>query len=172
VYVGGKKLSDSNIAKIGDNKYTMSWNDNNAIKGNEIITFNIVSKVNAKVSELVALNSNITSAEVYTGEELKTNKLSLKFGGNDSNSEFALFQNEPNPFHDKTNISFYLPEAGDAALKVFDVTGKVVYSNKRSFGKGLNSFTISRNDLPSTGVMIYQVESGLNVQTKKMIGLE
>ena len=120
---------------------------------------------------MISINSSVTASEIYSGDDLQTNKLSLRFGGT-SSSEFALYQNEPNPFNDKTVITFNLPEAGDATLKVFDVTGQVILKNTGSFGKGMNSFTITRNDLPSKGVMIYQVESGANVATKKMIGLE
>ena len=172
VYVGGQKLNDANVAKISDNRYTVSWNDVKAINGNELLTFNIIPKVNAAISDLVSMNSSVTSSEVYSGDDLQTSKLSLRFGGKNNTSDFAIFQNEPNPFNDKTIISFNLPAAGDATLKVFDVTGQVIYKNKGSFGKGINSFILTRNDLPSVGVMIYQIESGANVGTKKMIGLE
>ncbi len=172
VYVGGQKISESNIAKLTDNKYTVSWNDVKSVSGNEILTLNIVSKVSGNISDLISVNSSVTSAEVYSGDDLQTSKLSLRFGGKDNVSEFTLYQNEPNPFNDKTIISFNLPEAGNATLKVFDVTGQVIYKNKGSFGKGINNFTLTRDDLPSKGVMIYQIESGANVGTKKMIGLE
>ncbi len=172
VYVANNKLSDANIAKIGDNKYTLSWNDINAVNGKDLITINVVAKANADIADMINLNSSVTSAEIYAGDDLQTSKLSLRFTGKEDASEFALFQNEPNPFNDKTKITFNLPEAGNATLKVFDVTGQVIYSNKGSFGKGMNSFTLTRSDLPSTGVMIYQIESGANVATKKMIGLE
>ena len=169
VYVGGNRLDDSQIAKMSDNMYTISWNDVQAVNGKDLITLNVVSKANANASSVISVSSAVTSAEIYSGAELNTGKLSLRFEGDDT---FAVFQNEPNPFTDKTTISFNLPEAGNAMLKVFDVTGKVIYTNKGSFGKGMNSFVISKADLPSTGVMIYQIESGANVDTKKMIGLE
>ena len=171
VFVGDQKLGQGNIARISDNKYTISWNDVSSKDGNEILTLQLISKADAQISDLISINSSVTSSEIYSGNDLQTNKLSLRFGGAGS-SEFTLYQNEPNPFNDKTVISFNLPEAGEATLKVFDVTGQVVYKNIGSFGKGINSFTITRNDLPSKGVMIYQVESGVNAATKKMIGLE
>jgi len=172
VFVGNNRLSDANIAKIADNKYTVSWNDINAVNGKDILTVNVVSKGNTKVSELISMNSTVTAAEIYSGENLQTGKLSLRFAGSEDTAEFAVYQNEPNPFNDKTVITFNLPEAGNATLKVFDVTGQVIFTNKGSFGKGTNSFTLTRNDLPSTGVMIYQIESGAYTATKKMIGLE
>jgi Dockerin type I domain/Secretion system C-terminal sorting domain len=172
VYVGNQKLSDANIAKIADNKYTVSWNDVNAVNGKEILTVNVFSKGNTMVSDVISMNSTVTTAEIYTGENLQTSKLSLRFAGSEDTAEFAVYQNEPNPFNDKTVITFNLPEAGNATLNVFDVTGQVIFTNKGSFGKGMNSFTLTRNDLPSTGVMIYQIESGAYTATKKMIGLE
>jgi hypothetical protein len=172
VYVGGNRVKDFNIAKKSANKYTVSWNDINAVSGKELISIQAVAKSNSKLSDMIELNSSITSAEVYSGENLQTGKLSLRFAGNERTEEFALFQNEPNPFQDKTNITFNLPEAGNATLKVMDVTGKVMYTQTRSFGKGLNTFTVTKENLPSSGVMIYKLESGSYTATKKMIGLE
>lgn len=172
VFVGGQKLSQGNIAKIEDNKYTVSWNDINPLDGNGLLAVELVAKSDAQLSDMISINSSVTASEIYSGDAIQTNKLSLRFGGSVNTSEFTLYQNEPNPFNDKTTITFNLPVAGEATLKVFDVTGQVIHTNKGSFGKGLNSFTVTRNDLPSKGVMIYQVESGANVATRKMIGLE
>ncbi len=172
IFVGGQKLDESFIGEIGEDTYTISWNDFQPISGKDLITLSLTAQKDAAVSELISINSSKTVAEIYTGEALNTSKLSLRFAGNDTDDTFALYQNEPNPFTDKTVISFNLPQAADATLKVFDVTGQVIYTQKRSFGKGLNSFTLERNELPSSGVMIYQVESGENTSTRKMIGLE
>ncbi len=172
VYVGDQKLADSNIAKLANNKYTVSWNDIKAVNGNDILSISVAAKADAKLSDIIDMNSTLTNAEVYSGDDLNTNKLSLRFAGKENVSEFTLFQNEPNPFNDKTIITFNLPESGNATLKVFDVTGKVIYTNKASFGKGINTFTLTKNDIPNQGVMIYQLESGAYTATKKMIGLE
>ncbi|MGB4958475.1 MAG: T9SS type A sorting domain-containing protein [Saprospiraceae bacterium] len=172
IYVGDNKLADANIAKISENRYTVSWNSNTPVDGKEILTLHLMTKSNAATADLISMSSSITAAEIYSGDALQTGKLSLRFAGTEDKAGFELYQNEPNPFNERTNISFHLPEAGNATLKVFDVTGKVLYKNTGSFGKGQNSFTLTRSDLPSTGVMMYQIESGANTATKKMIGLE
>lgn len=172
IYVGNTKLPETNIAKISDNTYTISWNDVIAINGKQMLTINVAPKANANVADVISISSDKVSAELYAGESLNTGKLSLRFANADHAANFELYQNEPNPFADKTSISFNLPEAGEATLKVFDVNGKIVYTNKGSFGKGINTFTLSKNDLNTRGVMIYQVECGANTATKKMIGLE
>jgi len=41
-------------------------------------------------------------------------------------ARFKLGQNYPNPFNPETEISFVLTEGTEVALKVFDVTGRLV----------------------------------------------
>lgn len=171
IYIGGHKLNAENIAKLSDTRYTISWNDIEAISGHEMIMIQLQPKAEGNIADMIAINSAVTQAEVYTGDALNTGKLSLRFA-NDNASEFALNQNEPNPFTEKTQITFSLPEAANATLKIFDVNGQMIYTKTGSFGKGINAFTINKKDLSSTGVMIYQVESGNYISTKKMIGLE
>jgi len=171
VSVGSQKLSDSNVARFG-NKYSVSWNDLMAVQGSDLITLHVITNRDTKASDAIAVNSSVISAELYAGTTLQTSKISLRFASDDKGANFALFQNEPNPFGEKTVISFELPAAADATLKVFDVTGKVVYNTTASYQKGMNNVTISKSELPTSGVMIYQIESGAYTATRKMIGLE
>lgn len=169
IYIGGQKLMDQNIAQVGDHTFTLSWNDLSSVSGTEWLTIDLVAQKDILLSDVISINSSVTSSEVYSGDNLNTHQLSLNF---DDQNEFEMFQNEPNPFMDRTTISFNLPIAGDATLKVFDVNGQLIYKNTRSFEKGIQSFLLSKGDLPSTGVMVYQIESGSFTSTKKMIGLE
>jgi hypothetical protein len=172
IWVGGNKLSDSNIARINENTYTVSWNDITPVSGKNLINVNVIAKSSTTTADVLSIHSSLTPAEIYAGEQLQTGKLSLRFAGMEGTEELSVFQNEPNPFADKTNIGFILPQAADATLKVFDVNGKMIYTSTGSFGKGRNSFILSKSDLPSAGVMMYQIESGAKTVTKKMIGLE
>jgi hypothetical protein len=40
--------------------------------------------------------------------------------------DFFLGQNEPNPFHRSTAITYSLPEVSSVSLKVYDITGRLV----------------------------------------------
>ncbi|MCZ2100692.1 MAG: T9SS type A sorting domain-containing protein [Chitinophagales bacterium] len=171
IYVGGQRLEYDHIAKMGENRYTVSWNDIDGVSGQDLISIQIQPNTDGNIADMIEVNSSLTQAEVYAGDALNVSKLSLRFT-NDNTAEFAMYQNEPNPFTEKTQIAFSLPEAADATLKIFDVNGQIIYSKTGSFGKGMNTFTLNKKDLPSTGVMIYQVESGNYISTKKMIGLE
>ncbi len=171
IYVNGSPVDASNIAKLGQNLYTVSWNSLTPVEDQQILTLEIKALQKGKLSDMLRIHSDVTKAEIYNGKTLESNKLSLKFVGG-SNDQFALYQNEPNPFQDITNIQFNLPEAGEATLTILDVTGKLIYKKSGNFEKGMNSFQISKADLNQTGVMIYKVESGQYAATAKMIGLE
>jgi hypothetical protein len=50
-----------------------------------------------------------------------------------------------------------------------DVTGKVIKVVEDSFVKGYNQISLTRSDLPATGVMYYRLDAGEFTATKKMI---
>jgi photosystem II stability/assembly factor-like uncharacterized protein len=81
-------------------------------------------------------------------------------------------QNYPNPFNPSTLISFTLPEQGDIELKIFDVLGNEVATLVNE-SKPAGSYEVEWNasNLPS-GVYIYQLVVGTNIQMKKMLLLK
>tara|TARA_Y200000002_G_C22566535_1_gene614774 strand:- start:3 stop:401 length:399 start_codon:yes stop_codon:yes gene_type:complete len=87
--------------------------------------------------------------------------------------EFHLEQNYPNPFNGRTNINFSLPFSAYVDLKIFDMNGEVVktlyqgYRNNEQskiIWDGKNDF----NNLVSSGVYLYSIESLGSVKTKKL----
>lgn len=84
-------------------------------------------------------------------------------------SEFSLAQNYPNPFNPSTNISYQLPAYGFVSLKVYDVLGNEVATLVNEEQKaGVYSINFNAQTF-SSGVYYYQLKSGNNIQTKKMI---
>jgi hypothetical protein len=82
---------------------------------------------------------------------------------------FELYQNQPNPFANKTFIGFHLPQGTQATLRIFDETGRMVYTQSGDFAKGYNTFVIDRQLVASTGVFYYTVETITDSATKRMI---
>jgi hypothetical protein len=80
-----------------------------------------------------------------------------------------LLQNVPNPFHDFTQIGFYLPKSTDGYLTIRDEKGAVVYRQKASYYQGWNQVTISLSDLKAVGVLYYTLETPDFIGTKKMV---
>ncbi len=82
---------------------------------------------------------------------------------------FALGQNYPNPFNPATSIEYTVPSAGNVTLEVFDMMGRsvaVLVDGERAVG----TYTI-RFDAKSlaSGLYLYRLTAGSNVQVKKMM---
>jgi hypothetical protein len=82
---------------------------------------------------------------------------------------FALSQNVPNPFNPATTISFSLPEAGFASLKVYDTTGREVATLVNGMSaRGEHQVNFDGSQL-STGVYFYTLQFNGQSQTQKMV---
>ena len=168
---GAVDMTDESVAVLDENTITAAWFTPSAVSTSEtLFTMTFRATTNTTLSSSIALNSSVTTAEAYTAGAEKL-ELGLAFDYNVVSS-FTLFQNEPNPFGDVTRIGFELPEAGTATLTVFDVTGKTVTTQTQEASKGVNFFELRKAELNATGVMYYQLESGENTATKKMIVIE
>ncbi len=82
---------------------------------------------------------------------------------------FALEQNYPNPFNPVTNIKYSITEKSFVTLKVFNLLGKEVAQLVNQVKEpGFYNVQFASNELPS-GVYMYQLKSGQNTITKKML---
>ncbi|MCF8378323.1 MAG: T9SS type A sorting domain-containing protein [Bacteroidales bacterium] len=82
---------------------------------------------------------------------------------------FSLFQNNPNPVLQKTQIEFELHEKGNAKLSLTDITGAKIKTLVNSFlDKGRHAVTLNGDDIKA-GIYFYTLEVGNSIQTKKLI---
>jgi hypothetical protein len=87
-------------------------------------------------------------------------------------TEFSLSQNYPNPFNPVTKIEYSIPEESNISLTVFNILGqKVAELVNGNVKAGNHSVTFNASKFGS-GVYYYRLESGNNVQIKKMILLK
>jgi hypothetical protein len=74
----------------------------------------------------------------------------------------------PNPFNAQTTISFSLPIAGAAELRIFDVLGREVYAHSYPFlNQGPHSVGFNGMDLPS-GLYMARLQTSNAVRTVKL----
>lgn len=89
---------------------------------------------------------------------------------NEAVVQFELMQNYPNPFNPSTSIQFSIPATQKVTLQVFDISGRNVATlvNGQTLSAGVHSISFEASQLAS-GVYFYRIQSGKNVQSKKML---
>jgi hypothetical protein len=173
VDAGVVSMSDENMGVFGST-LTASWHKVGGVSATSsdvLFTLRFQATAAGKLSSMITLNSRETEAEAYnTVEDIKD--LKLTFRGAEHGAEFALYQNEPNPFKGNTMIGYDLPVAGKVTLTLFDVTGKVLLVKSQDSVKGYNTISVSSKDMPSVGVLYYRLDANEYTATKKMVIIE
>lgn len=83
--------------------------------------------------------------------------------------EFSLSQNYPNPFNPNTKIKFTIKEKGLVNSKVYDILGREISTLVNDVkSQGLYDVDFNAAGL-SSGIYFYSLQSGSNVESKKMI---
>jgi hypothetical protein len=142
-------------------------------------TFTVYFRATAdgRLSKLMNISSRITKAEAYSGPTAQQPDsptarmdVALRFNGTTvAGVGFELYQNTPNPWINRTQIGFHLPDAAEATLTVYDETGRLLYTQTGDFAKGYNAFTIDRALINSTGALFYKVATDKDGDVKTMI---
>jgi hypothetical protein len=82
---------------------------------------------------------------------------------------FQLQQNYPNPFNPSTVISYTIAKAGNVSLRVYNLLGQEVVTLVNGY-QAANSYDVNFNASNlASGVYIYELRSGSNVMSKKMV---
>jgi hypothetical protein len=117
---------------------------------------------------MLHMTNAITAAEAYSfsGDILDPK---LDFNTDRTFTDFALYQNKPNPWDGQTLIEFDLPYEGMAKLTVYDVAGKMVKTIEGMYKSGHNSIMLTAHDIPTPGVLYYRLDSGGYSAVKKMM---
>lgn len=174
VVPGKLDIANDMYANLDNGLFTMSYNNLNGLSVNQeevLFTLKVRAKENIQLSKAIQASTELVDAEAYVGSEFETADAKLEVRGGQAKT-MVLYQNVPNPFKAETNINFSVPEASNVRFKVFDVTGKVLMNKNISASKGENMITLRRSDLGANGVLYYQLESGDQVETRKMVIIE
>lgn len=177
--IANTESSNSNFAwsLVQDGSITASWAVpypiENVDENTVLFQIEVAAKQAVQLSDALHLSSDVTVTEAYTSE-LERLDMNLEFTNPtvlSHQSIFELYQNRPNPFQDKTTISFQLPSASSTNLTIYDVSGKVVYQAQYDLEAGYQEISLSENELPVHGILYYQVKTPTATQTMKMFKL-
>lgn len=95
--------------------------------------------------------------------------VSIREDGQEAPDRFELEQNVPNPFNPKTEIRWTMDVGRRARLSVYDLLGReVIVLADGVYAQGRHSVRFDASNLAS-GVYIYRLESGGQVETRKMV---
>ncbi len=155
---------------IHNNQLKISWNHTNPIFDSEtILEIRIISNIDQFASEALTMtNDDIFKSALYLGEELEEKDIELSYQSR--SSESMVFQNQPNPFSEITQIPFSVSQTEAVTLTIFDQEGKLVYKQKGVYAPGMHSIQINRHELQlQTGLFWYQLDSKTLSESKSMI---
>ncbi len=141
----------------------------NVSQGDEL--FSITSPVLIDRSALDLIQSTDFNPEFYLAD-YEIGQLSLeKF--EDREDGFVLYQNEPNPWNELTTIEFFIEESQTAEISIYDLTGKRLFTSRRTYNRGLNNIIIEKSDFDYDGMTYVELtlEDGRS-QTIKMIKIK
>ena len=134
--------------------------------GNKVI--NYMEMIPLLVQSINELNAKIEVLEGQASEGTARKARSATNIHGSSASPNRLYQNTPNPFKEQTVIRFSLAdEVQDAAICIFDMTGKTI--KKLPISSGMESVSIGGYEL-GEGLFLYSlVVNGQEIDTKRMI---
>ncbi|HDY75356.1 MAG TPA: T9SS type A sorting domain-containing protein [Candidatus Marinimicrobia bacterium] len=120
---------------------------------------------------IVTLNS---TASVMVDDITYINELAIDSGENIVPHRFNLSQNYPNPFNPTTTINYELAYASDVQLIVYNIVGREIIKlvdNRENAGthnikwNGRDKYGVEM----ASGVYIYQLKSGNNSTSRKLL---
>jgi hypothetical protein len=168
----GLHISDEDFALFGD-QLTMSWFDIETISLEpDEVWFTIIARAKHKgqLHHRLSLNSTIAETELYTEQE-DIFIPQLVFDAK-SDDVLAVFTPEPNPWISSCEIPFYTPRDGEIAFSVFDQAGRMIFSEKKLYGKGYQRLFRNENELQAYGVLYYTLQNDDTTLTGKMVRME
>ena len=92
-------------------------------------------------------------------------------------NNFALYQNQPNPFNPITTLRYDLPQNEMINITIYDMKGRIiktlVNSSQTAGHKTIQwNATNEQNKPVSAGLYLYRVQAGEFRQTRKMLLLK
>ena len=81
-----------------------------------------------------------------------------------------LLQNQPNPFQGQTTIGFVLGEPMHARLRVFDITGRLLFERAAQYPAGYQAVEFRLDERTVPGMLMVELTTKHGTQTRKMNG--
>ncbi len=121
------------------------------------------------LSEMLAISNAITPSMAFEKNGMRRD-VALRFEKTGATNELpVLYQNTPNPWRTSTQIGFYQPVAGEAQITITDQNGVEVYSTTTQYPIGYHQITLTREQIPVSGMYYVRLQTGEFTEVKKMV---
>jgi hypothetical protein len=143
-----------------DNVVHVSWNYSGVNvpffeKNQLLFNLKLKAKKQGYFSEAVTFAKDGISPEIYQ-PDATSGKINMTVLPNQINS-FNTYSPYPNPFVEETIIPYTLDASTFGVLNIFDVTGKVVFQERRLMASGNGNWIISSDRLSHSGIYFYEI---------------
>lgn len=172
VLLGNLQTEHLGLQHQKDGLVHISWNTSaTPAKDPKQFGFLLTAKEDGLLSEWIAIDEHYLAAQAYP-KQGGIQGLGLEFENGTEQGTFALLDNRPNPFANSTSIRFQLPETTTASLRIYDASGRTVYSLSQEFAGGYHEVLIRQTDLQTTGVLYYQLQTESHSAVRRMLILD
>ncbi len=169
-------------AKVADGQLTTGYINMDAVSLNDNdVIFTLIFESKAADFELkgaISASDNLIPMQVIESTGELKNEVELVFESSTSSTvntfenNLDLRQNIPNPFDNETIVGFTLPGATAVQLNFMDASGKLLHTIDSDYPQGYHEVTVSKEVLPTTGIVFYQLQTEFGTKVQKMIILE
>jgi len=159
-----------NTKQAADGTITIAWHTANSqtiSAGTPLFQLIVEGNSQSMLSDKLHITSDITDAIAYD-QSHNGHDIELVYGRS-GQTDITLFQNKPNPFLEETVVDFSLPESMEVTFKVFDNSGKLIYTHTADYGQGHNSITLRDQLGDHSGILFLKMESSEFSEVKRMI---
>lgn len=133
-----------------------------------------LSLSDGKLSEALSLDSMALPPRYYT-DCIQAGRLRLEFDAltsqDDLSAAIRFRPPFPNPFYEKTTLVLTLERPETVLLEVYDLSGRLTFSQRFDLPAGGHSTDIPPAAVPAGGMGVYRLVVGANVYTGKLIRL-
>lgn len=169
VSVTGDKELDEQITVEIEQALKEAGIDQDIIKGENVIIINGKEEgKEGKTKNVVITKTIVKRIDIKDADEKELKRLGQSTGSKDQKLNLTNMNFYPNPNTGKFNLSFSLPDKGDADITILNTEGKVVYTEKLPAFSGNydKEIDISKQ---AKGIYFVKVEQGKNSQVKKIV---
>jgi hypothetical protein len=141
----------------------ISWSTDQPVKlknGDVLFTIN--------GTDIAELAEDIIKPAIYLSEGGGIENYALNMQ-DEIGTELKLFSNTPNPWSDYTEINFTINYVDDVVINFYDSSGKLLSKRMFNTNPGINKIRIQKDDLQSSGLIIYEIISNKEKSQGKMI---